>query len=685
MNQRSKEILHFILERNRSSLFELSELHEVSERTIRNDISTLNDYLQNLNFGHILIKNKKVELDLNVSKKEVFTELNQFNVYEYKFSSEERSLICLLILISSKNYVTLNQLSERLLASRSTIVNDVKSMRKLALQHKIKIISKANKGFTFEAKEEHIREFVFKIISQENFTILESIIFEENKKKKIEIEKYQHLLYKRKFFQNLTENQLNEFLNYLIISSYRNLNGFQLKTNFDCLPELLRLIQNENLLENLKYLSINDLAFIYEKVILKNDSFALRTDINKETLRIQVTTMEFIGKISQELQIDFKDDYMFYENFSAHLLRMMRKENVNIELALDISNIVESNLKIKKAILNNLYIIENNIGRKATLIEIDYIVIHVYAAMERKKRIGANFRVAVLTEKKATEVFFLESKLLNNFSFNLDIYSINDSIRGEYDLILTTTKIPNKNYVQISPFVSDEDYILIANHLNKINKDKELHNISLGKDVISKLYEMIEEEIDLHSDNISILKKSIKNRLLASMNPEQEGSEILLHEFLTPNRISLDVEVTDWQESIYYAGNMLVEEGDIEKKYLDIVVENIKENGPYVVISKGFAFPHAQIGEYNINTAMRLVRLKKPIYYSDNQRDDLDDITTQPIKYVCILSATEEQKHLKAIFNLFNLLKENSFKEKLDSCETSQDVYELIKMKEYLM
>ncbi|PIO79288.1 HTH domain-containing protein [Streptococcus parauberis] len=205
MNQRSKEILHFIIERKRSSLLELSELHEVSERTIRNDLSTLNDYLRNLKFGSIIIKNRNVELELIIPKNKVISELNQFNVYEYKFSREERSLICLLILIASKSYVTLSQLSERLLASRSTIVNDVKSMRKLATKHKIKIISKANKGFTIDAKEEDLREFLFNIIGQENFSILEPIIFEKDKMTLLDFESLQKLVYDNDFTSELTE------------------------------------------------------------------------------------------------------------------------------------------------------------------------------------------------------------------------------------------------------------------------------------------------------------------------------------------------------------------------------------------------------------------------------------------------------------------------------------------------
>lgn len=229
MNQRSKEILYLLLERSQSSLHELSDIHEVSERTIRNDISSLNDYLHNLNVGNISIRQKQAFLDLEVDKQKLYDDLNRFNVYEYRFSSEERSLICLLILIGQKGYVTLNQLSEKLLASRSTIVNDVKVMRKIAAENQLTVLSRANKGYQVQAREEDIRKFLYHIISQENFTILESIIFEEGYQTVIGTSDLQDSLEKHRETIGLSEKQLNRMLRYLIISSYRNWKGFSLQ------------------------------------------------------------------------------------------------------------------------------------------------------------------------------------------------------------------------------------------------------------------------------------------------------------------------------------------------------------------------------------------------------------------------------------------------------------------------
>ncbi|MGT2925114.1 BglG family transcription antiterminator [Streptococcus caviae] len=684
MNQRSKEILHFLIDKNHSSLKELSEIHDVSERTIRNDIAALNDYLQHLAFGKITVKNKQIKLHLDVSKKLICDDMNKFDVYAYKFSSNERSLICLLILLGSHGYVTLSQLSEKLLASRSTIVNDVKSMRKLASNHHLEIISKANKGYKAEAKEEDSRSFIYSVISQNNLAALESVIFEEGYQQQIDLPLLQKIVAASRERLKLSEKNLNSLLTYAMICSYRHYKGFTLTADFPCPANLLEAFQNLILEYGYPYLDGRDIAFIFNQILEGTHHQVLDAEINKETLRIQVIAMAFIEKISKDSQIDFKDDYIFYENFSAHLLRMMRREILD-DASLDISDVVKSNPRIKQVILDNLYIIEKNVGRKASPAEVDYIIIYVYAAIERKKRLGSNLRVAVLTEQKATEAFFIESKLLSQFSFSLDIYSIDDTIRGDYDLILTTTSVPNKAYIQISSYISDEDYLLIANHINRIVQARELSQLSFDKETALRIYQMVAEEVDNAFKDKQELKRRIKTKIFTHISHTETEADTALYEFLTSDRIELEVEANDWQDSIYKVGEKLIAKGDITEDYLKVVISNIKENGPYVVISQGFAFPHAPFGDYNRKTSMSLIRLKNMIYFDDEEHDNPQDIATMPVKYVCMLSITDRRKHLRAIFNLFNLLKDKDFREKMDSCQTAQEIHNLIYERERLL
>lgn len=311
MNQRSKEILNLLIERKETRLADMADLYEVSERTIRNDVVSLNDYLGDLNFGQIEIKNKQLRLCLTVEKQQLLTEINQFDVYEYKFTSDERSLICLLILLNSTSYVTIQQLSEKLLTSRSTVVNDLRATRSLAEEHGIHLVSRANKGYMVEADEVAIRRFLYQVTGLEHFSILETVVFEEGYADYIQLKKIEAALAECRAGLAMTEKELARLQRHLTVSAFRNFHGQELKEKKNPLTKPYQ--QLAECLSSYPYLDEADMAFIEKELEQDSSGGQLSQKINKESIRIQVVAMRFIEKISQELQIDFKDDYIFYD------------------------------------------------------------------------------------------------------------------------------------------------------------------------------------------------------------------------------------------------------------------------------------------------------------------------------------------------------------------------------------
>ena len=87
------------------------------------------------------------------------------------------------------------------------------------------------------------------------------------------------------------------------------------------------------------------------------------------------------------------------------------------------------------------------------------------------------------------------------------------------------------------------------------------------------------------------------------------------------------------------------------------MIRNADENGPYFVLSQGFAMPHEGTDRGALKLGMNLIRLVEPVCFGV---DELD-----PIDFVCTLSATDAKTHLRAFFNLVNLLREPTFKRAL--------------------
>ena len=115
--------------------------------------------------------------------------------------------------------------------------------------------------------------------------------------------------------------------------------------------------------------------------------------------------------------------------------------------------------------------------------------------------------------------------------------------------------------------------------------------------------------------------------------------------------------------------------GYIEARYIDAMIRNIEENGPYVVLSKGFAVPHEGLEQGSIRVGMYLIRLKEPVPFGAEELD--------PVEFVCCLSAVDHKTHLKAFFNLVNMLQDGEFKELLRQCKTPDEAALIIERYEY--
>ena len=105
------------------------------------------------------------------------------------------------------------------------------------------------------------------------------------------------------------------------------------------------------------------------------------------------------------------------------------------------------------------------------------------------------------------------------------------------------------------------------------------------------------------------------------------------------------------------------------------MIANVEENGPYVVISKGFALPHNNFEDGTFRLGMNMIRLKTPVSFDAEDND--------PVEFVCCLSPVDHKSHLKAFFNLVNMLRNDRFKEELRAAESPDEIYEIIKKYEY--
>ena len=87
-------------------------------------------------------------------------------------------------------------------------------------------------------------------------------------------------------------------------------------------------------------------------------------------------------------------------------------------------------------------------------------------------------------------------------------------------------------------------------------------------------------------------RKVVRDYFHQSVEADAEIFSPYLHHLLPSTHIQLDVECVTWQEAVRLSALPLLEYGYIEERYINAMIHNIEENGPYIVLSDGFAVPH---------------------------------------------------------------------------------------------
>jgi len=135
--------------------------------------------------------------------------------------------------------------------------------------------------------------------------------------------------------------------------------------------------------------------------------------------------------------------------------------------------------------------------------------------------------------------------------------------------------------------------------------------------------------------------------------------------------VRLNIEAKDWEDAIRQSADALLQNGKIKASYIDAIIKTVKETGPYIVITKHVALPHARSEAGALESAIGIATLKEPVVFGNKEND--------PVKYLFCLSAKDSESHINALAELTGLLDRKDFYEFLDHAKDASEVIKYIK------
>lgn len=148
----------------------------------------------------------------------------------------------------------------------------------------------------------------------------------------------------------------------------------------------------------------------------------------------------------------------------------------------------------------------------------------------------------------------------------------------------------------------------------------------------------------------------------------------MLSKYINENLIRLNVLARDWEDAIRKSAGALLEDNKITESYIDAMIEAKRSFGPYIVITKSVALPHARPERGAKELAIGIATLKNPIEFGNKDND--------PVKYVFCLSAKDSESHIQAMSELAELLDKEEFYKILDNATDPSEIMNYIKENE---
>lgn len=699
MDERCAQLLGQIISAEKPiKISELAKFFKVSSRTIRYDLDKIDDFLKTNELPQLIRKpNSGISyFPLLHQRQKITTLLEEINSYNYVLTPQERKTIILTELFQAKDYTTIDEIASILSVSRGTVVNDLKGVRKWLLKYGLQLESLPRFGMRIKGREQNLRRAAISLLS-ENMEIEKALNFIKAPiHRRINIVANQQI---KKLFQDLdvlpieksiqlAEKQLkttfaDNAYSGLVIHLALAIKRIQLDKN---------IIMPEDELSKLKF--TKEFAVASSMVTFLEQSYNIRiptdeigyvtihllggkvteSDIfaSQEWLQLQVLTNDIIKAIGEKLDIDFLLDGELYNGLLKHLEPTIYRLKHNLPLKNPILKEIKYNYpKIFKAVRSSLKPIEDYVGHKIPDEEAGFIAIHIGAALERNKPASSSvYNAVVVCGTGVGTAKLLSSRIESQFS-NINVIDTvasrqvaEVSKNRKVDLIISTVPTGCKDIPEIivNPLLPEEDIEKMHKLLIKISpKD------SIGADAQTQIENLLEiiDKYCFIKDRLNLVNELSKFLNLTNHIDSKGVARPVLKDLLTEKTIKLNVEASNWEEAIRKGGELLVQEDFVEPSYVEAMIRNVKELGPYIVIAPGIAMPHARPEDGVKKVCMSLITLKGPVSF-DNK---------EPVKLILTFGATDHHTHLQALSDLMRLFSNSS---SIDAILQASEVKEVI-------
>ena len=415
-------------------------------------------------------------------------------------------------------------------------------------------------------------------------------------------------------------------------------------------------------------------VLLLTELFLGSHSYNFNTSFYENWIEIEISINEIIKEVSKLVEVDLSNDKILFDGLLNHLkpaIYRIRNEIVlENEISAEVEELYSDLFDVVKSVCDKK--LKTYINKDIPNEEIAFLTIHFKTALDRKvnnqketKNImivcGFGYGSSKLLAQKLAERY--DVNILDTLPYHkfLEIENYDD-----IDLIISTLDVDdNAEYpfpiVKVNPIFSKNDRKKLEEYgLTEVRK-----KISLVK-----LINMIKENAEVFDEGVlgEELKKFLEGKVFDDR--DRVGKKDL-ESFLSIDKIKLDCDAESWEDAIKISGNILMKNGSIKEEYVEQMIESVRKNGSYMVVSNKIALPHARITESVLKTDMSLICLKKPVMFPGNKK----------VRIILPFASIDQSEHVDALGELVTLVEDYEFVELIEKTSSPKEIIDFIKSK----
>lgn len=599
----------------------------------------------------------------------------------YVYSDKERGALIFLILLCTREELSIYHFTSKLDISKNTFLIDVKKLEERLAPYGLGIHYSRQDGYHLAGSEFCKREAMIPIVrqilnmpnGQEAIMEISQVDPELMEQVRGQISEIENKLKIR-----FTDERLRELPYILCLVLIRIKKGRILED----LPESFQHIAGtKEYSVMVEFAKEHDVAWQTEKIFFAaqiqiSNYHSFQSDNLRSEVEIMEAARQVIDNFEKIICVNIKEQDILLEALFQHVKPAFYRVKYHYHIEQSIVDMVFPRYSSLHAMVKrSMKPLEELAGSEFPDEELVYITALFGAWLQREGilDIENQKKRAVIVCANGVSVsnflFFTLRELFPEIEF-LTCLSMRDftEYKEEFELVFTMVRLEtDKLQFLVKPFLDEA-----SKHKFREKVLSEINGIMPHEVDVTEIVRAVEQHAVIE-DRDALVREI--NRVLNPVNVQgtaERTAEIkeqpMLADVLTKETIRISEKPMEWEDAVRTASAPLLARGDIEQRYVERMVQIIREDKPYIMIADGVIIAHAGVEDGAGRICISLLKLP--------ERIDINGYLNADI--VIVLGTPDATNHLGVLFQLNEILEDPSALKKLKQAKQPEEILTIV-------